>query len=339
MKINIIPDDSDQGEYIIFNGEVERVIPIRHYFEMHINRQVIVGASLARSNGIIKIEEDEKKARAILTKMAVREWPARLKEMESVAIPDYLINLLSATDKAAQLRLLKNATITADQLIAFILKAGELGYTYSKYHEKQLPSGIDATKFPHFFVQEEDGSITTVGRVSASEGQMRQVLEQRKVIAATILDKGEDWHCFFATYRGLAGKENYKGGQPHLHYISSKWGSVTRQQVLDGMRAGTYISNNAPHIDLLESAAEAIATPKIEIANVLPPLPLIGTGLLEATWLGTSGSVYAHHYPANKSAASCGHYKTVAQVRAAWADRATHGKPHCPNCERRVAKS
>jgi hypothetical protein len=325
MKATIVPDGSGQGEYVIINGEVERANPHDYLFEMHANRQMVVGTSLAKGSGIITSKEEQEEARVILLKRAVREWPARLAEMRSVAVPNYLIDLLSAPDKASQLRLLKNATITQDQLLAFILKAGELGYTYSKYQEKHLPNGTDATKFPHLFVQEEDGSITTVGRASASDGQMKQLLEQRKVIAATILDQGEDWHCFFATYRGLAGKENYKGGQPHLHYISSKWGSVKRQDFLDGMQAGTYVSNNAPHIDLLESSIDT-----------QPPRPLTGTGVPEPAWLASNGSVYMHYYPANHNVAACGRFSNVHEVRAAWSAQISVPKPHCPTCKRRA---
>ncbi|MBC6606944.1 hypothetical protein H8B13_08955 [Hymenobacter sp. BT188] len=252
MKATIVRDEDGLGETLVIRGDVERENPIRHLFSLHVNRYIILGMMHLKAKGLINNNNEEEDARYILGKQAVQNWPATLTENLAEPAPQYLIDLLSAEDKNTQIRLLRGATITPAQLISFVCKAWEKGFTYSKYSAHHSPNGIDQLELPHLFKKEDDGTVKKVGGTSMSDGQLKQVLEHRKVIVATILDKRADWHCFFATYRGLAGKENYKGGQPHMHYISSKWGIVTRQQVLDGISAGTYISNNAPHIDLLD---------------------------------------------------------------------------------------
>ena len=76
-----------------------------------------------------------------------------------------------------------------------------------------------------------------------------QVIEQRKVIVAKFFDRGSEWHCLFLTFNSLAGKENWKGGQPHLHYISDKYG-LTREEAVNRFKSNNYPSTSV-HIDLL----------------------------------------------------------------------------------------
>jgi hypothetical protein len=338
MKVDIISDSEGEGEYLIVHGEVDRASAEAHFFDRHMTMGVQVKHRLLRNNELLA-GEDQQKIRQTLIKMAVESWPTALAEMKSEPVPEYLTTLLRAEDKKAQIRALKGATINAKQLGAFILEAEQYGFTYSKYLEKHLPGNVDRSNLPRFFEKRADGTVKTAGKTSMSDAQLKQVLDQRKATVATILDRGDDWHCFFATYRGLAGEENYKaeqGGQAHYHYISSKWGSVTRQQVVDAIRSGTYLSTSV-HIDLLDFDTAEMETTEQSDTQTLPSFPVVGTGIQEDVWLSTNASVYAHYYQASTNVASCGRYNTIAQVQAAWANKNAVGKPHCPSCERRVA--
>ncbi len=76
-----------------------------------------------------------------------------------------------------------------------------------------------------FFTHETDGSINRIGETDMSDGEMRGILEQRKVLQARVYHKGNIWHCFYFTFRGLAGAEpGVFGGVPHYHYLSDKYG-------------------------------------------------------------------------------------------------------------------
>ena len=48
----------------------------------------------------------------------------------------------------------------------------------------------------------------------------------------------------------MGGKENWKDGQPHFHYISSGFG-ISKNDFIESMRTGNYKSTSI-HIDLLE---------------------------------------------------------------------------------------
>lgn len=54
----------------------------------------------------------------------------------------------------------------------------------------------------------------------------------------------------FVTYNSIGGKENWKEGQAHFHYISSAFG-ISKEEFIESMRSGKYKSTSV-HIDLLE---------------------------------------------------------------------------------------
>lgn len=87
--------------------------------------------------------------------------------------------------------------------------------------------------------------------INVLNGQLKQVIEQRKVIVSKFLDKGSEWHCLLLTYDSLKGKESWKNGQPHYHYISSKF-RIPRDKVVEQLKSSSYNLGSLPHIDLLE---------------------------------------------------------------------------------------
>lgn len=152
-------------------------------------------------------------------------------------------------EKKDQVRLLKNISFTSDELIAFILKAHELhGYKYSLYNASHNHKGLDAAELPEFIEIDDDGTVNTVGETKMTKGQQKQVIEHRKVTVSKFLDLDDRWHCFFLTYKSLAGKENYKDGQPHLHYISNCW-NIPRESVKDQLTGKKYSLPSLPHVD------------------------------------------------------------------------------------------
>ncbi len=81
---------------------------------------------------------------------------------------------------------------------------------------------------------------------------MKQAIEHRKVKVAKILDKGDEWHCFFATFKSFRGEETWLGAnQPHYHYISNVFG-IGRAEVVNQIKSEKYKLGNLPHIKLEE---------------------------------------------------------------------------------------
>jgi hypothetical protein len=96
----------------------------------------------------------------------------------------------------------------------------------------------------------DDGVVKTIGETELTKGEVKNLIEQRKVVVAHFFVKDDDWHCLFTTYNSIGGKENYKDGQPHFHYISSAFG-ISKDDFIESMKSGQYKSTPV-HIDLLE---------------------------------------------------------------------------------------
>ena len=122
------------------------------------------------------------------------------------------------------------------------------GYTYSCYRAKHNHKGLEEAQLPELIYVEENGNVTSIGETKLSKGQLKQAIEHRKITVSKFLDSGESWHCFFLTFKSLSGKESFKDGQPHLHYISDKW-NIPRKEVVEQLTNKKYNLPSLPHID------------------------------------------------------------------------------------------
>jgi hypothetical protein len=243
-----ITDDNGNGSYTIFESpDIEYVDPTKYYAECYI----VTNVSIMRDLILLKktpvpldfIEN-------YVHEETLKDWFKKLKEIEETPIPENLINLLKADSKKDQLKLLKNLSISPNQLIAFIFKAWtNHGFLFSQYKSERQHAGLDKTKMPKL-IEIKDGKVNKVGKTSLTDGQLKQAVDHRKVIVAKFLDKESSWHCFFLTFDSLKGKETWKDGQAHYHYISDKFG-ISRQKVVEQLKSGKYCLGTLPHIDLV----------------------------------------------------------------------------------------
>ena len=244
-----IADDSGNGSYTIFESpDFEYVDPTKHYAESYI----VTNVSMMRDIILLKkppvpLDFIEK----YIHREALKDWFKKLKEIEETAIPENLVSLLKADSKKEQLKLLKNLSITPDQLIAFIFKAWtDHGFSFSQYKSERQHTGLDKTKMPKL-VEIKDGKVNKVGKTSLTDGQLKQAVDHRKVIVAKFFDKETSWHCLFLTFDSLKGKETWKDGQAHYHDISDKFG-IPREKVVEQLKSGKYSLGTLPHIDLTD---------------------------------------------------------------------------------------
>jgi hypothetical protein len=182
-----------------------------------------------------------------LLKRAEEKWLEEYKEITSSGVHENLLKLLDCDSKKEQIKLLKGLSFTSEELMNFIFCAWEkYNYSYSKYHSEHSHTGLDESQLPTLIHKKSDSEIISVGKTNLSDGQMKQLIEQRSVKVSKFLDKGDKWHCLFLTYKSLGGDET--GGQPHLHYISNYWG-LTREYVVQQLCSKNYKLPSLPHID------------------------------------------------------------------------------------------
>jgi len=239
------------GEKIIMfeDGDFEYENPIKHYGDGFIVKQMVLnGIPNEELNGDKKPSE---KSEQIFIEAAAK-WQEMLKKFKAVEVPNGFLSLLGTDKKSEQENLLKGQIMTPDILMGLLIKSEEQGYKLSQYSSSYSQKGVDLSKMPLAYRVKENGEVQTFGTTELSEGQLKQAIEHRKVKVAKFLDKGEEWHCFFATYKSLRGEETWLGEkQPHFHYISNAFG-IARAEVVDQIKSEKYSLGNLPHIKLEE---------------------------------------------------------------------------------------
>ena len=162
---------------------------------------------------------------------------------------DNLLKLLSADNLSykEQNVLLKNQVLSASDLLWFNKDALDLGYVLDVYHQEKYPAKFQEKKSPICFHEKENGEIETIGKTDMTDGEMRALLEQRKVVQARVYHKNEHWHCFYFTLKGLAGLESgILGAKPHYHYLSDK--SVISREELNKRISECNMPSSKVHI-------------------------------------------------------------------------------------------
>jgi hypothetical protein len=251
MKIAIINRSEKYGKYIVgySNDTVERVNPLKYYTESIISHRIITLYELTKEEYKKKKIPDEI-AKKVIYKRVTQDWKTEFDNLLKIELPDNFIALLDSKSKRDQEKLLKNQKITSFQIFSFICKAyKEFGYTYSQYKSEILSKDTIKKNMP-IYAEIKEKNIEKVGSTKYTDGKIKQIIEQRKVIVAKILDRGKEWQCFILTFNSLKGNEIWNGGTPHLHYLSDKWG-LTRERLIENIKSGNYPSTSV-HIELLD---------------------------------------------------------------------------------------
>ncbi len=151
--------------------------------------------------------------------------------------------------KKEQTKMLRGVTLTLNELMRLFYFGEEIGYTFTHIKSELAPKSVSAEKLPKLAFIDSSKSVVIIGG-EVSEGQARKLIDERKVLIARILSKGNIWHCLLQTFSGLKGKESgVQGAQPHLHYLSDKTTGLTYSEIVEQLKSGKY--PNAPiHIPL-----------------------------------------------------------------------------------------
>ncbi|MBK5214607.1 MAG: hypothetical protein JJE55_13210 [Flavobacteriaceae bacterium] len=230
------------------SDKIEKVNPVEYYKNAELKQSAtLIRDMLYATNPLLTSFLDseyfEKKAKEMVV--------GYCEQCEKIEVNENFIELLQTERKKDQVRLLKGMTLDPDVLMSLIFKSyNDFNYLYSKYHFRNLPPEFEGKKLPKLFHLKEDGSVHKVGETELTDGQLKHIIENRKVIVSHFFEKDDIWHCFFLTYKSLGGKENWKDGQPHFHYISSAFG-ISKEDFVESMRTGNYKSTSV-HIDLLK---------------------------------------------------------------------------------------
>lgn len=245
MKVSEIINKKTGERLISFGGEdFENVNPAQHFYESCLVSRMMMLEPDETSGR----KEPTKKGAETLVKVA-ESCKQFIDKFRKVQIPSELTKLLETTKKREQKKLLNGLRMNPDILMSFLLMAGDKGFKLSQYQSEHQTKAVDLKKMPMAYRKKADGTIEKFGKTELTDGQLKQALEQRSVKVAKILEKDNEWHCFFLTFNSIGGKENWQNGQPHLHYISDLFG-IEKKDVIEQIKSKKYNLGNLPHIAL-----------------------------------------------------------------------------------------
>ncbi|KYH04465.1 hypothetical protein A1704_17370 [Chryseobacterium cucumeris] len=241
----------NNGEYIIFEGDkAENVNPVDYFQEMIVTSSFgFTHAYLTKYIEYYKLPISEQAVTKVSLKEASQNWNRILSKIKATEISVELIEIFNSSSKKEQIKLLKNLKINSDILLAFIFRAWtDYNFAFSRYVSEHYPKNTEEDKLPkvaHII----KNKIEKVGETDLTDGQIKQVIENRKVIVSNFFDNKFNWFCLFVTYESLKGKEGWKNGTPHYHFISDKFG-ISKEKVIAQLNSKEYKLGSLPHIEI-----------------------------------------------------------------------------------------
>lgn len=162
-------------------------------------------------------------------KKAQEIWKARKAEWIAKGVDPTISALMAAKNFDEAERISRSKTIFQNSFSGsvFCLRSAE-NFQYT-VHTHQIPPSNLANKNKPSFLHVENGKILAVGgKHELSDGELKKLITDRKIMHIHDFQKDAEWHLFFFTYRDVKG-EHWETG--HIHYCSSKW-QTSKTQVL-----------------------------------------------------------------------------------------------------------
>lgn len=138
MRIREVINKKTGEKIISFGGEdFENVNPDRHYYDACFVKRMLLQVPDELSGK----KKPTEKGKQILLETA-KECREFINCFRAVEIPKQLLDLLKAKKKKEQQKLLNGLVLNPDILMAFLLKAGDNGFTLSQYSSEFQTSAM-----------------------------------------------------------------------------------------------------------------------------------------------------------------------------------------------------
>ena len=102
---------------------------------------------------------------------------------------------------------------------AIFVYADNLGFKFSSYRFEGTPKSYKIQDLPTFAYIDDNDELHRVGGNSLSDGQLKALIHESKVIYVQMISKGIHWHAFIRTYQGLKGNESGTGVNIRVGYV------------------------------------------------------------------------------------------------------------------------
>jgi hypothetical protein len=187
-------------------------------------------SAVAEAKGVALTPELAEEIRAL----ALRRESEMLAATHARGIPDGIRALLRASKKKQALKVLREISVSDDDLHDLTCNCGVVGLTHWSKHLDFVPEGCRPGQ------DEREALLGSAADPDARDAAWRRLdslyaqREHRSV--HLFVGRHDRWHCFFMTYSDVAGdtvsdRHHWKEGA-HLHYLSHTFdGRLTKEMV------------------------------------------------------------------------------------------------------------
>jgi hypothetical protein len=159
--------------------------------------------------------------------------------------PSSLRALMTAPGKAAKVRVARGLFITGESFHRLVFNCDLRGYSHRIKVVEHTPEHLKPTP------EEFEAMYQSQTETPASRRFLRALkprLEERRCWTVHLLEKGDEWHCFYFSYDdALRGEQHWKGGK-HVHYLAHDFGlQMSKEEVWDAFDE-RQVSLSALHI-------------------------------------------------------------------------------------------
>lgn len=189
----------------------------------------------------------------IVSRQSFELAKAEFVKLGEITLPGQIKQLLESNlQKKEQEKIWKGVSLSTNQLGAIFVYADNLGFKFSSYRFEGTPKSYNIQDLPTFAYIDDNDELHRVGSNSLSDGQLKALIHESKIIYVQMVSKESHWHAFIRTYQGLKGNEpGIQGSVPHIHYYSDKNGT-SREDFVNMIKNGYYPTAKV-HIPLVES--------------------------------------------------------------------------------------
>lgn len=152
---------------------------------------------------------------------AIQTWEDMKAEVEKEGPSPFIIKLFLAEGKRDALQITKNLKITHHEFSNLVILSNKIGYSHSQETIEILPPDLENRQIPSLLHWNGKDDLYHEGETDLSEGELKRLISERKVMHVHSFEKEDIWHCFYFTYSDIQGK--HFQNLEHVHYISSLW--------------------------------------------------------------------------------------------------------------------
>lgn len=185
------------------------------------DRSAVLGYFHALKSAAMAIDKNSKYLEdKFFMDQAKRWWAEQKREHRKAGVCD-VIKKIMVLEKIKEVeRFVDEAVITQKEFVDSMFCLRHHGYLYKFEKNEIIPSDLEGKRLPRF-AHVQNGKVDSAeGEHDLTDGQIKHLIQNRKVMHIHSLEKDDRWYCFYFAFSDVQGA-HWKTG--HLHYSRNSW--------------------------------------------------------------------------------------------------------------------